>query len=415
MKTLDKPGVGARRAAIFALALWREAGTFPEQSLQAAPDHAFALELVGAALRHKASLEWMLKRCVAKLPGGELWAALLVGAAQLICLPGVAPYAAVGETVEAAKPLGRRAAAFVNAALRRLQREQSALCAALAQAPAPLQHNVPPRLWNRWLQHFGQARTEAIARAMAQPPRVALRPLPPWSAPEACSPHPDDPAGTFLVPRGCRVETLAGFAEGRFVVQDAATRHAIELLDLRPGLRVLDACAAPGGKTVQIAARLFAGEGAEASSLLANEVSAVRLERLRETLARCGFAERVALRSLDATAPEAFGSARFERILLDVPCSNTGVMGRRADARWTWTPQKLRELCATQARLLDACAPLLLPGGRLVYSTCSIEPEEDAAQVEAFLAKHPGFRLLESRLILPDETHDGAYAAALLA
>ena len=464
--------MNARRDALFALALWKVRGAFPAQALAPGEGHAFALELLGATLRHKASLEWMVRRCVARMPEGELWAALMIGAAQLFCLPAVADHAAVAETVEAAKPIGRQAAKFVNAVLRRLQRERETLLADLAAQPEHLRLNVPKTLWTRWCAALGVARARAVAEALAVPPRVCVRPLPPHAPPPGCEPHPDDPTGTFLVPRGVRVETLEGFAEGHFVVQDAATRHAIELLDVRPGQRVLDACAAPGGKSVQIAARL-AGQGL----LVANEPVPERAAKLKDTLARCagrtdvrptqhrfggmegwrdGGAECGAPphaptpprlhasmpRGGEAAAPippslqpsippsaqaserrsserRASASLRladapFQRILLDVPCSNTGVFGRRPDARWTWSKRKLAALVETQAALLDEASAFLAPGGRLVYSTCSIEPEEDADQVAAFLARHPDFTLERSVLDLPTPLHDGAYAAALL-
>lgn len=408
--------MSARREALFALALWKVQGTFPAVALRHATEHAFALELTGAVLRHKASLEWMLKRCVERLPGGDLWAALMLGAAQLFYLPGVADYAAIAETVEAAKPIGRRAAGFVNAVLRRMQREREALRAALAAQPAHLQRNVPLVLWRRWVAAFGEAQTQALADALEVPPRVCLRPLPPFPPPPGCEPHPEAP-GTFLVPHTVRVESLPGFSEGHFVVQDAATRHAIELLDVRPGQCALDACAAPGGKTAQIAARLFsAPAGTSVGRLVANEVSPARQAALQETLARCGFAGRVEVMACDAAClATALPGVRFDRILLDVPCSNSGVLGRRPDARWTWSPKKLAALCETQARLLAACAELLAPGGLLVYSTCSIEPEEDSDQVAAFLAAHPAFTLGQSKLEMPTTLHDGAFAAQLWA
>jgi 16S rRNA (cytosine967-C5)-methyltransferase len=202
------------------------------------------------------------------------------------------------------------------------------------------------------------------------------------------------------------VTTLEGYAEGHFVVQDAATRHAIQLMDVRPGMRVLDACAAPGGKTVQLATRLGSGD-----LLIANEFSAGRLETLRDTLTRCAVKARVDLQQADATTAT-FGS--FDAILLDVPCSNTGVFGRRPDARWSWTPQKLNQLLETQRALLNNCARQVLPGGKLVYSTCSIEPDENERQIEAFLSRHPEFQQGETRLELPSENHDGAFACVLL-
>jgi 16S rRNA (cytosine967-C5)-methyltransferase len=177
-------------------------------------------------------------------------------------------------------------------------------------------------------------------------------------------------------------------------------------MDVAPGMDVLDACAAPGGKTAQLAARLGATD-----QLIANEYSATRLDTLRDTLTRCGLSERITVRQADATTTH-FGT--FDRILLDVPCSNTGVFGRRPDARWTWTPQKLNALLDTQRALLDNAARQVAPGGRLVYSTCSIEPDENERQIAAFLDRHPEFTQGETILELPDTTHDGAFACILL-
>ena len=402
--------MSARRDALFALALWKVRGAFPAATLRDAADHAFALELAGTALRHRASLEWAIRQCVKRLPDGELWAALLIGAAQLLCMPGVADHAAVSETVEAAKPAGRGAARFVNAVLRRIQRERDALLAGLERQSPWIRHNLPEALWTRWARRWGEAETLALAEAIANPPRTCVRPLSPFGAPADCPPHPDDPGGTFVVPHGRRVESLDGFAEGRFVAQDAATRHAVELMEVRPGQHVLDLCAAPGGKTAQLAACLQ-GQG----RLVANELSPARAATLRDTLARCRLDGFVAVTERDAAKPELWRDERerFDAVLLDAPCSNTGVLGRRPDARWTWTARKMRQLCATQAALLDAAAGCVVPGGRLVYSTCSIENEEDEDQIAAFLARHPDFTLETSRLERPAPLHDGAYAALL--
>ena len=398
--------MSARRDAIFALALWRIQGTFPAVSLRDSAFHADALELVGAVLRQKSSLEWILKQCVQRMPTGELWAALMIGAAQLLVMPGMAEHAAIAETVEAAKPIGKDAAKFVNAVLRRIQREKATLLTALAAQPEHLQRDIPRQLWMRWCEAFGLEQTRAIAVALKSSPQVCVRPLPPHAAPTGCQPHPDDCAGTFIVPRHTRITDLEGYADGAFVVQDVATRHAIDLMEVAPGMKVLDACAAPGGKTAQLAARL----GKE-DCLLANEFSATRIETLRDTLQRCGLNERVEIRQADATSTE-FGA--FDRILIDVPCSNTGVFGRRPDARWTWTPQKLAQLLQTQRALLDNLANQVVPGGRIVYSTCSIEPEENEAQIAAFLATHPNFTQGEMRREFPTSTHDGAFACALI-
>ena len=398
--------MSARRDAIFTLALWRIQGTFPAVSLRDSAFHADALELVGAVLRQKSSLEWILKQCVLRMPTGELWAALMIGAAQLLVMPGMAEHAAIAETVEATKPIGKDAAKFVNAVLRRIQREKATLLTALAAQPEHLQRDIPRQLWMRWCEAFGLEQTRAIAEALKAPPQVCVRPLPPHAAPTGCQPHPDDNAGTFIVPRHTRITDLEGYADGAFVVQDAATRHAIDLMEVAPGLKVLDACAAPGGKTAQLAARLGKND-----RMIANEFSATRIETLRDTLQRCGLNERVEIRQADATSTE-FGA--FDRILIDVPCSNTGVFGRRPDARWTWTPQKLAQLLQTQRALLDNLANQVVPGGRIVYSTCSIEPEENEAQIAAFLATHPNFTQGEMRREFPTSTHDGAFACALI-
>ena len=198
--------------------------------------------------------------------------------------------------------------------------------------------------------------------------------------------------------RGQRVEDVPGYADGDFIVQDPGTRLAIELLDPRPDERILDACAAPGGKTVQIAWR--------GASVVACEVNPKRRRRLEENLARLKLGVEV--------IPELPASQTFDKVLVDAPCSNTGVLRRRPDARWNWNEEKLAALVKLQAEILDACASRVASGGALVYSTCSNEPEENEAQVTAFLARHPDFSLEESRESIPfDSGTDGAFAARL--
>ena len=226
------------------------------------------------------------------------------------------------------------------------------------------------------------------------------------------TPHPGLPSAAVVVPHGCHVDRLPGFREGLFAVQDPATLEAVRLLDVRPGQRVLDACAAPGGKTVQIAARLE-GEG----SLLATDCWRDRLRPLKENLERFGFARfvRVAVADAKRASPRDLGAGPFDRILADVPCSNTGVQRRRADARWRFDPARLAQLAETQLAILENLALRhLAPGGRLVYSTCSIEEEENEAVVAEFLRRHPEFRLADQTLqVPPDRECDGAFAAAI--
>ena len=199
-----------------------------------------------------------------------------------------------------------------------------------------------------------------------------------------------------------RVADVPGYAEGEFVVQDPGTALAVELMDVHPGDVVLDACAAPGGKTVQLAWR--------GASVTACEVNPSRRRRLEENLSRMKMSVAVV-----GSLPEAGQSAdSFGKVLVDAPCSNTGVLRRRPDARWNWSKGKLKALVALQSDILDRASALLGPGGRLVYSTCSIEPEENGLQVDAFLERHPDFRLERAGESLPPESgHDGAFAAAL--
>jgi 16S rRNA (cytosine967-C5)-methyltransferase len=196
---------------------------------------------------------------------------------------------------------------------------------------------------------------------------------------------------------------------GAIYIQDPSTRHAVDLLDPRPGERVLDACAAPGGKAFLIAAARGSAEG-----LLCTDSNDSRLPRLRENLARlhCGAAE-VALHDWSTPAPAAWHAA-FDAILLDVPCSNTGVLRRRVDARWRLRPADLGQLVDLQRAIVRHALPCMRPGGRLVYSTCSVEDEENDHQVAQFLECHPQLRLLDSHRVLPQrDGFDGAFAARL--
>ena len=178
------------------------------------------------------------------------------------------------------------------------------------------------------------------------------------------------------------VSVLPGWHEGHVVVQDAAAQLAVQALAPRPGERVLDACAAPGGKTAQIAERI--GEG----KVVGIDIDARRLRQVGELLARLGLEDRVSLRAADAGDPAAWWSGQpFDAILLDAPCSATGILRRQPDIKWHRRASDIPALVALQARLLDALWPLLRPGGRLLYATCSLLRDENDRQVDAFLAR----------------------------
>jgi 16S rRNA (cytosine967-C5)-methyltransferase len=379
----------SRRIAAFIVARWLATKDFPSAMLPEGRDRAFVQDLAYTTIRRLRPLRKTLGALMRQWPKGELEALLYVGAAQVLYMPDVPDFAAVSATVDAAKMCENPSVAkVVNGVLRNLVRRRAEFEKAIAESPLEERESFPTALVRRWEARFG---TDGAARLCA------------WH---------NEPAETFLarrdgsftkLERGCRVEDVEGYAEGAFIVQDPGTRLAIELLDPKSGERVLDACAAPGGKTVQIAWR-----GADVTAC---EVNPKRRRRLEQNLARLKLGVRV-ISELPAIGE---GAQSFQKVLVDAPCSNTGVLRRRPDARWNWSEEKLAALVKLQAEILDACASRVEPGGVLVYSTCSNEPEENMAQVEAFLARHPDFSLAESRESVPYESGtDGAFAAKLV-
>ena len=278
----------------------------------------------------------------------------------------------------------------------------------MAAAPLAERESYPNALVARWTARYGAEGAEMLARWHNMPAET-------WIARK----------GSFeKLPRGEKVADQPGFEEGDFIVQDPATAGAVDLLDVSTGkmpvvpgegLSVLDFCAAPGGKTVQIAWRMGMGRSGETPlppgegrAIVAQEVNPKRLARLKENLSRTHLDNVTAVQKVDP-------GALFDRVLVDAPCSNTGVIRRRPDARWRWDADHLAQLVALQKEILEAAAAHVKPGGRLVYSTCSNEPEENAEQVAAFLAAHPDFKEVDRRESVPFETdHDGAFACALV-
>ena len=381
--------MNSRRTAAFVVQRWLATHDFPNEMLpQAGEDRAFVQDLVYTVVRRFRALRSVLGELMKRWPKGELEALVLVGAAQVLYMPDVPDFAAVSETVAAAKMSGRdkRLDRVVNGVLRNLVRRREEFQAKLAAAPLAERESYPNALVRRWTARFGAANAEALAKWHNQPAET-------WLA------YPDR---FEKLARGRKVADVAGFADGAFLVQDPATAGAIELLDVKPGLSALDFCAAPGGKTVQIAWRLGGGR------LVAQEVNPKRLRRLQTNLARMKLGWVEAVQALPADA------GLFDRVLVDAPCSNTGVLRRRPDARWRWDAEHLAQLTGLQAEILESAAAHVAPGGLLVYSTCSNEPEENADQVAKFLAAHPEFSEVARRESLPFETgHDGAFACAL--
>ena len=454
----------SRRAAAFVVLRWLATKDFPANLLPEGPDRAFVQDLVYTVIRRLRPLRRVLGELVRKWPKGELEALLYVGAAQVLYMDEVPDYAAVNETVEAAKACpNRNVAKVVNGVLHNLIRRRAEFEATIAAAPLEERESFPTELVRRWTARFGAD-----------------------DAAKLCAWH-NEPAETFIarkdgtfvaLERGRKVTDVPGYAEGEFIVQDPATALAVELMGVKPGDKILDACAAPGGKTVQLAWRGAAVTACEVNPKRRRTLEA-NLARLKLSVDVIGSLESLvgslgsevgslgsevgslgseagsleAARTTDAVIASEISQSdnqsitqspnhpipqspnppitqspnrpiaqspnhpilQFSKVLVDAPCSNTGVLRRRPDARWNWSGEKLAALVKLQAEIMDQVVPLVPSGGTLVYSTCSNEPEENLGQVEAFLARHPDFALVESRESVPYETgHDGAFAAKLV-
>jgi 16S rRNA (cytosine967-C5)-methyltransferase len=351
-------------------------------------DRALVEAICFAVLRHPSRFEGALKAWIPRPLGrrdDELRALLYVGFAQLdpLALPA---HAAVASTVEAARSLGRaHQAGMVNALLRRAQRDG-------------LPSGDPAAHWPQWLrkrlqQDWPQEHARVL-EASAQMPPLWLRVNRLQQSRDAyrqrlleagIASHVDDTAADALrLDASLAVAQLPGFAEGAVSVQDLSAQRVADALPLVPGARVLDACAAPGGKSAHLLER------DPALRLIALDVDASRLERVRSTFARVRVGAGARLLAADATRLESWWDGTpLDAVLIDAPCSATGIVRRQPDVLLHRRETDLAPLLATQARLLDALWTTLAPGGVLVYATCSVLKAENEQQVAAFLARTP--------------------------
>ncbi|GMU42442.1 MAG: 16S rRNA (cytosine(967)-C(5))-methyltransferase RsmB [Xanthomonadales bacterium] len=360
-----------------------------------AADLPFARALLYQALRRHYSNAALLRSLVRRAPKPVLAALLRLALAELRFLATPA-HAAVAESVNAARALQAQAAGFANAVLRRFLRERQALEAALANdEEARLEH---PRWLIEAFRRDWPAATVALCAAGNHAAPMWLRVdarsgrrsdyLVELAARGIAAVAPEEaPPYALRLLEAVAVERLPGFAEGRVSVQDAAAQWVVEALDARPGERVLDACAAPGGKTAALAERV------PGLALDALEIDPVRAERLRRTLQRCRVDARLLV--ADATRPPDWWDGQpYARILIDAPCSGTGVIRRHPDIKLLRRAGDIQALAARQSALLDALWPLLAVGGRLTYATCSVLAVENQAQIAAFCQRTPSARAL---------------------
>ena len=394
-------------------------------------DRGFTQDLAFGTARWQPRLSALAAKLLQKpfkAADADVEALLLVGLYQLL-YTRVPAHAAIGETVGCADKLKKPwAKALLNAVLRRAQRESEALLAELEHDPVV--RTAHPRWLQKSLKAFWPEQWEAICAANNAHPPMILR--------VNRRHHPRDAYLQLLTDAGINatpcvysvdgivletatdVRSLPGFADGWISVQDEAAQLAADLLDLAPGQRVLDACCAPGGKTCHILE-----VEKDLAGVVAVDLEAKRLVRVRENLARLGLsAELIAADGRDTATW--WDGKPFQRILLDAPCSATGVIRRHPDIKLTRQPDDIAALAVLQGELLDAMWPTLEVGGILLYATCSTLPTENTEVIEAFLARTSGARELDlataagikqphgRQLLAQEGGHDGFYYAKLI-
>jgi 16S rRNA (cytosine967-C5)-methyltransferase len=334
------------------------------QTHEAEPrDRAAAHRLAAATLRHMGTLRAVLEPFLRKEPPEPVRAALMLGAAQLLFLE-TPPHAAVGTTVDLLRRRGLAPfAGLANAVLRKIAGSGAAVLDGLDQPRL----DIPAWLWSSW-SGLGAGVPRAIAAGISTEAPLDITLRPGATAPEGGILLPN---GSWRFPAGTRVVDLAGYEQGAFWVQDAAATLPARLLAVHEGEQVADLCAAPGGKTAQLAVT-----GAQVTAI---ENNPARMARLQENMERLGLP----VRTVQADACTWQPDTPLDAILLDAPCSATGTARRHPDVLWVKRPRDLTALTAAQDRLLAAARDMLRPGGRLVYAVCSLQEEEGPARARA--------------------------------
>ena len=405
----------ARVAAHDVLRRTFEQGAFTDRAFVAAArelhgrDRALAMHLAYGAVQRALTLDHLIER-VAGRPMSALdpsvRAALRLGCHEL-CFSGSAAHAAVNDAVELAKSGGGHT--LVNAVLRRIARERDELLAGLTDADpgsASIAHSVPRWIVDAWWEQLGPQQARALLARVNEPAENALRAntLRTDAAALAASlpvrtAIPGDPAEAVIALEPFDAHGSPQWRSGELMPQSRASMLVAHALDPQPGERVLDLCAAPGGKTTHVAA-LMGARGA----ITAVERHAGRARALERTAQRMGAAN-VTVEVGDGAIAR---PGRFDRVLLDAPCSGLGTLQSRPDLRWRATPDRARALAGEQARLLSAAGAACAPGGTLVYSTCTVLPDENERQIGAFLDAHPQFRPIDLASRFPAWAHPAA-------
>ena len=415
-----------------------------------------ATDLVYGVIRNTVLLDRLLEQIGTVKKSNvkpALWAILRLGAYELVFAPKTADYAILNEAAKLAHRVGsRKAVGFVNAVLRGVQRQivardadrtsaelnrvvprsDGSLCVfAEAVLPDPAVQlaeylhtawSLPLWLVRKWLRCYGPDAAAEVCRACNRAPSVYAWPdIRRVTAEELCEKLTAEGVqcrlwperGAVCIRYGGPLANLTTFQEGLFYIQDPAAESVAAFLDPQPGATLVDVCAAPGGKTIALALKMR-----DRGCILASDASDVRLKRVEDNIRRLGLSAVQVVMENDLPA-KISGLDRVDAVLLDVPCSNTGVLARRIEARRRLEGHCLEALLKTQQSLLEKATSLLRPGTKLLYSTCSIQPEENEHQIQQFLADNPQFFLIKQQLTLPSTEneglfdHDGGYVALL--
>lgn len=445
----------ARELAFLVLVEYARTGEFANRILNrlahsadiTPADRRLATEMTSGIIRRQATIDVLLRNAVSRPRNrieDALWTLLQVGAYQIVFLQGIPDHAAVSETVGICRRIGRPMwTGFANGVLRSLASDRideftdqpatdsiplsggrylkwkQPLFADPDGEPADYfckAFSYPRWLTKRWLQRLGRDRLFELGFWFNEPHGVTLRVNPLRTTREKLLANLQgagyeaavgDRSSAIRLPGGSSVTELPGFSEGQFTVQDESAMGAAELLAPQPGETVLDLCAAPGTKTTHMA-ELMQNRG----RIVACDVSAERLKLVPENTSRLGLTI-IEPTQIAADLSDVPGGP-FDAALVDAPCSNTGVLGKRPESRWRLKQSELQELAALQLSLLQAAAKSLKPGGRIVYSTCSIEPEENEQVVVAFLRRNSRFDLQRQIAAEPGRPADGGFLALLV-
>ena len=416
-----------------------------------------ATDLVFGTIRNRFAIDKVIAtfsgQPVRRIPA-KLLNIIRLATYEIVYCPETPEYSIVNEAVENAKALsGKKSAkggAFVNAVLRQIIRHISSRQIQLDQADgrrtlpqtpqagcqfdqpflpdpqaAPADYlattfSLPRCLITDWLNEFGLEETRRICFASNRRPSIYIRPNTLKITIERLAQKIRQlDADIEIVPEQAMIKVkspkavtdLPGFAEGEFSIQDISSSQAVKMLAPQPGWRILDLCAAPGVKTTQLA------EAAnDSATILATDINAERLQQVKENAARLGI-KNISTIPYEDIEKDPAQLDRFDAILLDVPCSNTGVLARRVESRFRLRQNTIAELTGTQAELLQKAAALVKPGGKICYSTCSIQKAENADLVGQFLQHNPDFKLEFEAVILPSAErfdHDGGYVAIII-